>query len=96
MYTVIIIMTSGMIFGFIIRSYDKKNDEKKNLFNYLNKLITGLIFLLLFFLGVSVGTNEIIIKNLDIIGIKALILTLGSVLGSIFTAYLTYKFFFKD
>ena len=92
MYTVIIIMTIGMIIGFFIRNIN----EKKNIAKPLNYIISGLIFLLLFFLGILVGTNETIINNLDIIGIKALVLTIGAVCGSIFVSYFTYKFFFKE
>ncbi len=92
MYTVIIIMTLGMIIGFSLRSFD---GIKINISKFINPIITWSIFLLLFFLGVSVGINEIIIKNLDIIGLKALFLTVGAVSGSVLVSFVTYKIFFN-
>jgi len=53
------------------------------------------IFLLLFLLGIGVGTNDKIINNLHSIGLQALILTLGAILGSLICSYFVYKFFFK-
>ncbi|MRT93240.1 DUF340 domain-containing protein [Ancylomarina sp. 16SWW S1-10-2] len=53
------------------------------------------IFLLLFLLGIGVGTNDKIINNLPTIGIQALILSFGAVLGSLICAWFTYKFFFQ-
>ncbi|MUP16429.1 DUF340 domain-containing protein [Ancylomarina euxinus] len=54
------------------------------------------IFLLLFLLGIGVGTNDRIINNLHTIGLQALILTIGAVLGSLLCAWATYKFFFQQ
>ncbi len=53
------------------------------------------IFLLLFLLGIGVGSNNKIVANLDTIGVQALVLTLGALLGSLICAYFTYSIFFK-
>ncbi|MCD4817356.1 MAG: lysine exporter LysO family protein [Candidatus Cloacimonetes bacterium] len=81
-------MATGMFIGFLFRN-------KEKLIKPIDYIITWSIFLLLFFLGISVGTNDTIINNLDTIGIKAFFLTIGAVLGSIIVAYFTYIFFFK-
>lgn len=89
MLTVVAIMTAGMLFGFLIR--------KKSLLIKINdKLIMYAIYLLLFILGISIGVNEAIMKNLPTLGLKALALTLGGVIGSISLAWLTYVRFFKS
>ena len=89
MLTVIIIMTSGILAGYLLRNY-----------NWITKpvgiIITLAIFLLLFLLGISVGTNDTIISNLDKIGINALLLTIGAITGSVIVSYFTYVFFFKN
>jgi len=60
----------------------------------IGKLITCFIFLLLFFLGISVGHNEKIVNNLTTIGLQALIITMGAIAGSILLAWFVYKKFF--
>ena len=85
-------MTLGMMIGFSLRSIDGK---KLNISNIINPIITWSIFLLLFFLGVSVGTNEIIINNLDILGLKALFLTLAAIAGSVLVSFITFVIFFQ-
>jgi len=89
MLTVIIIMTAGMVLGFILR-------EKEKLIKLTEPVITVSIFALLFLLGVSVGTNELILNNLDTIGVRAAVLTVGAVFGSVVAAFFTYKLFFKE
>ncbi len=88
MITVIAIMMVGILFGYLIRS-------KSLLIKINDKLIMYAIYLLLFILGISIGANEIIIKNLPTLGLKALAITLGGVLGSIGLAWFTYVRFFK-
>ena len=53
------------------------------------------IWLLLFLLGIDVGSNQEIINGLHTIGLEAVILTLAAVLGSVTAAwalwYMVYK-----
>lgn len=51
-----------------------------------------LICLLLFMLGLEIGSNKEALAQLDNLGLTALILTLGSVGGSILMAWLLWKF----
>jgi uncharacterized membrane protein YbjE (DUF340 family) len=81
-------MTSGMIAGFILRKY-------KGLFKKLDKLISYVIYMLLFLLGLTVGQNDIIIKSFHFIGLKALLITIASVAGSLILSVLVFHIFFK-
>lgn len=62
---------------------------------YIPRLIMVCIFLLLFFLGISVGKNPQIMNNLLSIGWQALLITAGALGGSVFMAWLIYKKFFE-
>jgi uncharacterized membrane protein YbjE (DUF340 family) len=52
------------------------------------------IYLLLFLLGIAIGTNEVIVKNLPTLGLKALLISMGGVLGSVLLAWLAYRLWF--
>lgn len=54
-------MLTGMLLGYLLR----KRDLKK-----IHPIITLLIWLLLFILGIEVGSNEQIIKGLHTIGLE--------------------------
>ena len=74
MFTIIGLMLTGMLLGYLLR---KRNLSK------IHKVITVLIWVLLFILGIEVGGNEQIIKGLHTIGLEAVILTIGGTLGSV-------------
>lgn len=78
MFIIIGIMLTGMLAGYLLRS--------KRL-SWIHKVITLLIWLLLFLLGIDVGGNDAIIKGLHTIGLEALILTFGAVMGSALAAW---------
>lgn len=82
MFTIIGLMLTGMLLGYLLR----KRDLKK-----IHQIITLLIWLLLFILGIEVGSNEQIIKGLHTIGLEAVILTLGGTLGSVIAAWALWK-----
>ncbi len=82
-------MTIGIAIGFFI-------SKKENLIKINDKLVTWAIYLLLFILGIDVGTNKDIINNIHTIGLQAIIITMGALLGSLICAYIVYKLFFKD
>jgi len=89
MITVLVLMTLGIVIGLFVSKYPK-------IVKGADKLTTWSIYLLLFLLGIGVGLNEKIINNLHTIGLQAMILTFGAVLGSLLLAYLTYTLFFKS
>ena len=73
MFIIIGIMLTGMLFGYLLRS--------KRL-TWIHKIITFLIWVLLFLLGIDVGGNDIIVKGLHTLGLEALIITLAAVIGA--------------
>lgn len=86
MFIIIGIMLTGMLTGYLLRN---------KRIHWIHKVITILIWLLLFLLGLDVGSNETIINGLHSIGIEAAIITLGAVTGSTLFAwalwYLIYE-----
>lgn len=83
MFKVLALMILGIGVGYIFR--------KRNL-SFISKLITVLIWILLFVLGLEVGSNPQIVSNLGKLGLDALIITVGALLGSIILAALLWKF----
>ena len=86
MFIIIGIMFAGMLLGFLLR---------KQRLSWIHKVITVFIWLLLFLLGIDVGSNQEIINGLHTIGLEAVILTVAAVLGSVTAAwalwYMVYK-----
>ena len=78
MFIIIGIMLTGMLVGYLLRS---------KRMTWINKIITFLICLLLFLLGIDVGGNESIMKVLHTLGLEALIITLAAVIGSTLLAW---------
>lgn len=84
MIEVLVIMSLGIGVGILLRKH-------RQAVRTVEKLITVAIFLLLFLLGVAVGTNQTIIHNLPSLGIKALLISLGAIGGSIALSNLVFK-----
>ena len=78
MFIIIGIMLTGMLVGYLLRS---------RRLTWIHKIITFLIWLLLFLLGIDVGGNEAIMKGLHTLGLEALIITLAAVIGSTLLAW---------
>jgi uncharacterized membrane protein YbjE (DUF340 family) len=89
MITVVLVMSAGIILGYIIRN-------KTAIIKFNDKLVLWAIYILLFVLGAAIGTNETIVKNLPTLGFKALIITLGGVIGSVLLGWFTYTVFFRS
>lgn len=78
MFIIIGIMFTGMLTGYLLRNHKLKG---------IYKVITALIWLLLFLLGIDVGGNEAIIRGLHTIGLEAFVITVAAVAGSILTSW---------
>lgn len=68
-------MFLGLLLGFLLRG--------QRLLTLLTRCVTPAIMLLLFSLGVAVGGNQTLMRDLPVLGGKALILTLAGVAGSL-------------
>lgn len=86
MFTIIGLMLTGMLLGFLLR---------KQKLSGIHKVITVLIWLLLFLLGIDVGGNQEIINGLHTIGLEAIVITLAAVLGSITAAWALWYVLYK-
>jgi uncharacterized membrane protein YbjE (DUF340 family) len=88
MVTVISLLVAGIILGYLLRN-------RRKFLVVSARLTDGAIFLLLFFLGVSVGMNEEVISNFQNIGLQAFLLTVLATLGSVLVTWLFYLLFFR-
>lgn len=86
MFTIIGLMLTGMLLGYLLRKRDLHG---------IHTLITVLIWVLLFILGIEVGGNEQIIKGLHTIGLEAIVLTVGGTLGSVVAAWALWRALYK-
>lgn len=82
MFKIIGIMLTGMLVGYLMRAKD---------LGWIHRLITLLIWVLLFLLGIEVGGNERIITSLHTLGLEAVVLTLGGTLGSVLAAWALWR-----
>lgn len=83
MLIIIGIMAVGLLTGYLLRHRPMK---------YLGKVITVVIWLLLFFLGVAAGSDERIVRWIASLGAEALAVSVAGVLGSSAFAYLLWKY----
>ena len=88
MFNVIGFMLTGITLGYLFRNL--------TIFQKTEKTISLTIILLLFVLGISVGSNPTIINNLGKSGWQAAIIALSSTCGSILVSWLVLKYFFKQ
>ncbi|WP_093367401.1 LysO family transporter [Sphingobacterium wenxiniae] len=87
MLNVFLIMLFGVGVGILLRSTPK--------LKHTGKVIMVVIYALLFLLGKEAGEDDRIMSSLDTLGVQALLLTLGAVVGSALCAKLVYNLFFK-
>lgn len=87
MFTVLGLMFCGIFAGYILR--------KVRYMQNLSKGISITIYLLLFFLGISVGANKEVISNLPSLGGNAFLISTMAVAGSCIAAKLVYMLFFR-
>lgn len=82
MYTVLFFIVAGIVTGYLLR---------KQKIRFINRLITLLIWLLLFILGVEVGVNEQVVRKFHLLGFDAFIIALFATLGSVIGAWILWR-----
>ena len=87
MFIIIGIIILGIFLGVLFRS--KINPA------IVSKLMSAIICILLLVLGIMVGSNEHIVKNLPTLGYKAVIITFGAILGSVVVTFALDRLVFK-
>ena len=65
-------------------------------FQIIDKLMGVILFLLIFTLAVGVGSDEMIFANLSSLGLKALLLSVGAIIGSILLLYMVKQKWFRE
>jgi uncharacterized membrane protein YbjE (DUF340 family) len=80
----VIFIAIGFLLGYFLRKPLQNNQ-------FLSKLQTGVIIVMLFCMGLSVGINKTVMDNLGSLGMQALILSVLCVAGSIASAWLFGK-----
>lgn len=83
MFTVILVMLSGMLLGRLLRNRRMA---------FLPRVVMFLIWVLLFLLGVEVGANPEIIRNLKSLGVEAFVLAVAGTLGSVVLAWALWRY----
>jgi len=86
MIYILLCIVAGIAVGYLAK--------KSAIVKYTGSLLSVTIMLLLFFLGLSVGSNEQVVSNFTAIGLDAFLLTVGGTLGSLLCAKWVYKKFF--
>jgi Kef-type K+ transport system membrane component KefB len=89
MIIIFLCLVCGIISGHFLKN-------KNRVLSHNKTLLMLSIYLLLFLLGLEVGTNQTIISNLTFIGFKALIISLGGILFSVLISSFVYRYFFKN
>ena len=87
MFSILSTMLAGVVIGHFLRS--------GKLLENIEKTTSLTIFALLFVLGLSIGSNRLIIENLGRVGWQAVILATLSLAGSIIAARIVFQMFFK-
>lgn len=75
MYTALVIMISAMVAGRVLRNFISGKT--------LHFCVLGSVFMLLFLLGVSIGSNRKLLDQLSWLGMDAFIIMIFCVAGSI-------------
>lgn len=62
----------------------------------INVLMNVAIYILLLLLGISVGSNPVIMLNIGSIGLKAMAIAFAAIAGSVATGWLFQRLFFTE
>ena len=82
MLKIVMIMLCGIGTGYLLRNQKM---------SFIGRIITALIWVLLFLLGIEVGSNPSIVNGLQTLGLEAIVLTLGGSIGSAIFAWALWR-----
>ena len=83
MLKIVMIMLCGIGTGYLLRNQKM---------SFIGRIITALIWVLLFLLGIEVGSNPSIVNGLQTLGLEAIVLTLGGSIGSAIFAWALWRY----
>lgn len=87
MFSIISMMFAGIGFGYLFCGV--------GLLQKVDKTTSLTVFLLLFVLGISIGSNPLIVNNLGRFGWQAAVLAVLGILGSLLASAAVFHLFFK-
>ncbi len=89
MFTIIFAFLAGiLISGFKLLPY--------HFYQYLNKLLIGVLLVLLFGMGLSIGMDKDIAENIFGLGKTAFLISAASIAGSLLFAWIFAPYIFKE
>ena len=91
MFIVILFIFFGIALGYTIRTRVASSACKSAVGAWGARITTWLLWLLLFLLGIEVGSNQQIIASLPTLGVEALVLSVLATLGSCVMAWVLWK-----
>ena len=83
-----IVMLSGVLIGYILRNI-------RAIPALVSKINIYIIFLLLFVMALSVGSNPQVIQGLGTLGLLGIAISVVSIAGSVFLSWIVYRHLFK-
>ena len=87
MFKVIAVMFAGVVVGYLLR--------KVRGVGRVSQTTMLTIILLLFFMGVEIGSNDNVMSNFASLGGEAAVIAVAGVLGSVVAAHLLYIYVFR-
>lgn len=88
MIEILVIMALGILTGVALRG-------RKKFVYKIEKAVMWCIYLLLLLLGIAIGSDSVIMAGLPVLGLTAIIITLGGLAGSVILAALLWKYVFS-
>lgn len=94
MFLVILFIFLGILSGVLCRklSTGARISLTDVAARWQGRIVTWLIWLLLFLLGIEVGSNEMIVRSLPTLGVEALLLSSAATLGCCVLAWMLWRF----
>ena len=93
MFLVILFIFLGILSGVLCRklSTGARISHTDVAARWHGRIVTWLIWLLLFLLGIEVGSNEMIVRSLPTLGVEALLLSSAATLGCCVLAWMLWR-----
>lgn len=93
MFIVILFIFLGILSGVLCRklSTGARISHTDVVARWHGRIVTWLIWLLLFLLGIEVGSNEMIVRSLPTLGVEALLLSSAATLGCCVLAWMLWR-----
>ena len=89
MESIFISITAGILFGCLdVFNYNKKK--------FLNQLSTVALLIMLWCLGAKIGCDDELLRNLGLLGFRAVIMAFGIIAGSLLLLWLVTRLFAHD